>query len=183
MTSSTRQWFIRLATAVVLWPASTEAQMIARSFEELIGTAKPGETVIVTDMRGRKARGALRAVDDTSLLLAKDGRTLAFAPSEVSTVRVADSLGDGALIGAGAGLGAALGILAVAGTRDGYVLPSAKVGAPLLLSGIGALVGALVDRAHEGGRVLYVSPRRTPISMIAPLVGKDRQGVLVSVRF
>ena len=94
-----------------------------------------------------------------------------------------EGLGNGALIGAASGLGAALGILAILGSQDGYVLPSAKVGAPLLLSGVGALLGALVDRAHEGGRVLYVSPGQTSRLVVSPVLGKDQQGVLVSVRF
>jgi len=184
MTSSSRQWFTRLAVAMALWPASAEAQTMARSFEELRGIVKAEETVIVTDMKGRRVKGALTAVDEDSLSLATDGRTQTFGRSEVSTVRVPDGLGNGALIGAGAGLGAALGILAmIAGSGDGYVLPSAKVVAPLLLSGTGALLGALVDRAHEGGRVLYVSPGQTSRLVVSPLLGNDRQGVLVSVRF
>lgn len=183
MTGSTRRWFARLAVTVALWPASAEAQTPARSFEELRGIVKAEETVIVTDMRGRRVKGALAAIDVNSLSLATDGRTQTFARSEVSTVRVPDGLGNGILIGAGAGLGAALGILAIIGSGDGYVLPSAKVGAPLLLSGIGALVGAVVDRAHENGQVLYVSPGQTSGLVVSPLLGKDRQGVLVSVRF
>jgi hypothetical protein len=154
---------------------------MARSLEELMGIVKAEETVIVIDMRGRRVKGVLTAVDKDSVSLATDGRTQTFARSEVSTVRVADGFGNGALIGAGAGLGTALGILAIAGSGDGYVLPSAKVGAPLLLSGIGALVGALIDRAH--GRVLYVSPGQTSELIVSPLLGKDRQGVLISVRF
>jgi hypothetical protein len=183
VTSSSRRWFTRLTVAVALWPASAEAQAIARSFEGLMGIVKAEETVIVTDMRGRRVKGALTAVDEDSLALATDGRPQTFARSEVSTVRLADGLGNGVLIGAGAGVGAALGILVIVGSGDGYVLPSAKVGAPLLLSGIGALLGALVDRAHEGGRVLYVSPGQTSGLVVSPFVGKDRQGVLVSVRF
>lgn len=183
MTSSNRRWFTRLAVAVALWPASAEAQAMARSFEELTEMVKAEETVIVIDTRGRRVKGALTAVDQDSLSLATDGRTQTFARSEVSTVRVADGLGNGALIGAGTGLGAALGILVILGSQDGYVLPSAKVGAPLLLSGVGALVGALVDRAHEGGRVLYVSPGQTSRLLVSPLLGKDRQGVLASIHF
>jgi hypothetical protein len=181
MANSTRRWFTWLAAAVSLWPASAEAQVTARSFEELVGIVKAEETVIVIDMRGRRVKGVLTAVDKDSVSLAMDGRTQTFARSEVRTVRVADGFGNGALIGAGAGLTTALGILAIEGSGDGYVLPSAKVGAPLLLSGIGALVGALIDRAHEGGMVLYVSPGQT--SVVSPLLGKDRIGVLVSVRF
>lgn len=183
MTSSNRQWFARLAATVALWPASAEAQTMARSFEELAGIVKAEETVVVTDMRGRRVKGALTAIDEDSLSLATNGRTQTFGRSEVSTVRVVDGLANGALIGAGAGLGAALGMLAIVGSGDGYVLPSAKVGAPMLLSGIGALVGGLVDRAHERGRVLYASPGQISGLVVSPLLGKDRQGVLVSVRF
>jgi hypothetical protein len=130
------------------------------------------ETVIVTDRRGRKVKGALIAVDEDLLSLATDGRTRTFPRSEVSSVRVTDGLGNGALIGAGAGFGAAVATLAIIASGDGYVLPAAKVGAPSLLSGIGALLGVLVDRAHEGGRVLYVSPPQTPGLAVVPLLGK-----------
>jgi hypothetical protein len=154
---STRRWLIRLAASLALWPADAETQTIARTFEELAGLAKAEEAVIVIDMNGRRVTGALTAVDKDSLALAIDGRTRSFARADVSRVRLKEGLGNGALLGAGVGVGTALSILAIAGSRDGYVLPSAKLGAPLLLSGIGALVGILVDRAHEGGRVVYES--------------------------
>jgi hypothetical protein len=172
MTSSTLRWFIRLVAAVALWPASAEAQTMARSFEELMGIVKTEETVIFIDTRGRRVKGVLTEVDKDSISLATDGRTQTFTRSEVSTVRIADGLANGAVIGAAAGLGAALGILAIAGSGNGYVLPSAKVGAPLLLSGIGALMGALIDRAHDGGRVLYVSPGQTSRLIVCPVVGQ-----------
>jgi hypothetical protein len=106
-----------------------------------------------------------------------------FARSQVSAAQKKDGLANGALIGAAVGAGAALSILAIAGSGEGYVLPSAKVGAPLLLSGVGALVGALVDRAHESSRLPYVLPGPTSRLVVSPLVGKDRQGVLVYVHF
>ena len=70
MTGSTRRWFTGLAAAVALWPASAEAQAMARSFEELIGIVKAEEVVIVTDTKGRRVKGALTAVDKDSLSLA-----------------------------------------------------------------------------------------------------------------
>ncbi len=69
-----------------------------------------------------------------------------------------DQLGDGALIGAGIGLGTAATILAIAASGDGYILASAKWGAPLLLSAVGGVIGVLVDRAHRDGEVVYVTP-------------------------
>ena len=109
--------------------------------------------------------------------------TQSFARSQVRAVQKKDGLANGALIGAAVGAGAALSILAIAGSGDGHVLPSAKVGAPLLLSGVGALVGALVDRAHESSRLPHVSPGPTSRLAVSPLVGKDRQGVLAYVYF
>jgi hypothetical protein len=110
-------------------------------------------------------------------------QTQSYAWSQVSTVQKKDGLANGALIGAAVGAGAALGILAIAGSGEGYVLPSAKVGAPLLLSGVGALVGALVDRAHESSRLPSVLPGPTSKLVFSPLLGKDRNGVLLFVRF
>jgi hypothetical protein len=60
---------------------------MARRFEELKGIVKAEETVIVTDMNGRRIKGALTAVDEDWLSLAADGRTQTFARSEVTTVR------------------------------------------------------------------------------------------------
>jgi len=172
VTTSRQRWFIGLAASLVLWPSGAGAQAIARSFEELAEVAKTEETVIVTDLKGRRVKGALTAVDTDSLSLAIDGRLQSFARPEVRSVRIGDGLGNGALIGAGVGVAAALGILAIAGSGDGYVLPSAKVGAPLLLSGIGALVGVFLDRAHEGGRVLYLAPGQKSGLAVSPLVAK-----------
>ena len=80
--------------------------------------------------------------------------------SEVGTivVRVRDDLANGTLIGAGVGLSVALTVLVIVGSQDGYVLPSAKWGSPLLLSGLGGLAGMLVDRAHKRDRTVYVAP-------------------------
>jgi hypothetical protein len=179
----TRRWLLGLTATVALWPASAEAQPMARSLEDLAGLVKSEATVIVTDMKDRRVTGALIAVDHDSIALVLDGRTVTFARSEVAAVRMVDGLLNGGLIGAGAGAGAALGILAMVGSTDGYVLPSAKVGAPVMLSGIGALVGLLVDRAHDGGSVLYLSPGQRPGIVVSPFIGADRRGVRVSIQF
>ncbi len=69
-----------------------------------------------------------------------------------------DDLTNGALIGAGVGLSAALVVLAITASRDGSVLPSAKWGAPLLLSRLGGLAGVLIDRARKREEVVYIAP-------------------------
>ena len=144
--------------AVVLWPVCAGAQTVTTSFADLMGTLRAGQRIVVTDMAGHNLKGTLTAIDDNSLSLSTGGGIHIFAKSEIKTIRLPDGVSDGALVGAGVGVGAALGLLGLLGARDGYVLPSAKLGAPLLLSGVGAAVGVLVDRAHDGGRVLYISP-------------------------
>ena len=50
--------------------------------------------------------------------------------------------------------------------------------------GLGTAIGAGIDAlVNKGGKVLYASPRRTRGLMLSPLLEKDRQGALVSVRF
>lgn len=81
--------------------------------------------------------------------------------SEIAAITaraVGNGVANGALTGAGIGLGAALVVLTAVASGDGYLLPSAKWGAPLLLSGIGGLVGAVIDRAHKRGEVVYHAP-------------------------
>lgn len=104
------------------------------------------------------------AVDATVLTLTdRAGKSFTIPTSEV--IRIAapaakDGLTNGALIGAGTGLGVAVAILSALGSQDGYVLPSAKAGAPILLSAVGALIGILIDRAHHTPeRVLYLARR------------------------
>jgi len=51
-------------------------------------------------------------------------------PTPKIVAQVRDDLANGALMGAGVGLSAALAALAIAGSRDNYVLPLAKWGPP-----------------------------------------------------
>ncbi len=184
MTSFAARWCVGTASAIVLSASAADAQPVAHTFEELVGTLSAATlSLIVTDMEGQDFKGELAALSDDSISLILEGQTETFTQTDVAAVRASDGVGDGALMGAGAGLGIALGVLAALGSGEGYVLPSAKVGAPLLLSGVGAVVGALVDRAHHGGRLLYAAPGQTQRTAVLPIVGHAQQGVLVSVSF
>lgn len=121
---------------------------------------------MVTLTNGERRGGMFRSVDSTRLALTdRAGTPFSIPLSDIARIVArgqGDGIANGAAIGAGVGLGAALGILAGVGAQDGYVLPSVKVGAPLLLTGAGALIGALIDRAHRGDRVVYVALSRGP---------------------
>jgi hypothetical protein len=74
-----------------------------------------------------------------------------------------DGLTNGVSIGAGIGLAAALAILTGLGAGDGYVLPSAKWGAPVLLSAAGAMFGAIIDNAQRRDELVYLAPTDGPV--------------------
>jgi hypothetical protein len=141
-------------------PPSRSAGPIPGSWEKVEGL-RLGSLLVVTLKTGARLAGALKALTLGDLTLTDaTGKEFMIARSEVGAIvaQVRDDLTNGALIGAGVGLSAALAALAIAGSRDGYVLPSAKWGAPLLLSGLGSLGGMLVDRAHKREQIVYVAP-------------------------
>ena len=125
------------------------AQTVANSFEELRQVLKKGQTVVVTDAGGQQTKG-----------------------------KVADSLTNGALIGAAVGTGLAM---------WDYLIDPSEPGNAVVFTvaiGLGAAVGAGIDAlVNRGGKVLNGAPRRTRRLTISPVLGKDRQAALVSVRF
>ena len=105
----------------------------------------PGSRVVITMVNGDRIESVFRSLDADSLDLTDlAGLNFAVVRSKIRRIVVpgeGDPLIDGALIGAGIGLAAAGTTLAVAASGEGYILPSAKWGAPLLMSVVGGVVG------------------------------------------
>jgi hypothetical protein len=122
---------------------------------------QPGSLLLVVLTTGDHVDGAFKALRPEMVVLTDPcGSELNVPRSEIRKIvarGARDNLTNGVLTGAGIGLGAAVAILTVVGSGDGYVLPSAKWGAPLLLSSIGGVVGALIDRARTSDQLLYVA--------------------------
>jgi hypothetical protein len=118
--------------------------------------------VIVTMIDGELLEGAFLSLGPADLGLTDSaGRDVNVARSNIRQIVARGERDDplyGALVGAGIGLGAAATILAIAASGDGYVLASAKWGAPLLLSAVGGAIGIFVDRAHRDDQLVYVRP-------------------------
>ena len=127
---------------------------------EQVVVLRTGTRVIVTLMNGERHEGAFKALGPGELeLIDSGGRDLGVARPNIRQIvarNQRDDLVNGALLGAGIGVGIAATVLAVAASGDGYLLASAKWGAPLLLSAVGAVVGVFVDRAHGSDLVVYV---------------------------
>jgi hypothetical protein len=113
-------------------------------------------------MDGERLEGVFTTLSSRDLGLTDSaGQRLSVARSNIRQIVARgerDNLRDGALIGAGIGLGTAATILAIAASGDGYILASAKWGAPMLLSAVGGVIGVFVDRAHRDDEVVYVTP-------------------------
>ena len=136
------------------------AGLVPGSWEKVEGL-RLGSSLVVTLKTGARRAGAFKAVTFGALTLTDaTGKEFMIPRSEVGTIvaQVRDDVANGVLIGASVGLSTALAALAIAGSGDGYVLPSAKWGAPLLLSGLGGLGGMLVDRAHKRQQLVYIAP-------------------------
>ena len=127
---------------------------------EMVAALPPGTALVVQTRAGDRIECTFSSVT-TDVLTVRDrtGRIIALPTALVDRIVLRarpDGLSNGALIGAAAGLGAAAAILAAVGAGDNRTLPSAKVGAPILLSGAGGLVGVLIDRAHhEPERIVF----------------------------
>jgi hypothetical protein len=184
MISRNRRRLGGLVLAVGLVPNAASAQTVARSFDELQRTLKVGQTVFVTDESGRQTKGEVADVSASSLVvLTPDTRT--FVEGAVREIRRTDRWWKGALIGLGVGAipGAAAGLAGCAQYNRPACVTDPIVGA-LVLGGIGAAIGAVIDASvNKVGKLLYASPRQTPGVTLSPLLGNDRRGVLLSVRF
>jgi hypothetical protein len=153
---------VACTSAARSWPGarqSASANHVRRNpaVWNCVEALRPNSPLAVSLKSGDRVEGAfsdLRA--DILLLTDPVGREFSVPRSEVQIVAVtaSDDLSNGVLIGAGIGLGAALAILTGLGSGDGYVLPSAKWGAPLLLSSVGGLIGALIDRARKSEQLV-----------------------------
>jgi hypothetical protein len=130
---------------------------------EAVEALRPGMSIVVTLNNGGRIRGVFKALHPMVLEINDhDGKDSSVARSDVASIvfsGTSDSPLNGALIGAGIGLAAAGIILGTIGSGDGYVLPSAKWGAPLLLSAAGGLLGIVIDRAHRDEQLLYEAVR------------------------
>jgi hypothetical protein len=92
----------------------------------------------------------------------------------VATAR--DSVWNGALIGAGIGAGFAM--------WDYLIDPSEPGNTAIFAAGIGlgAAIGAGIDALLNKRGVVRASPRHPARATVSPLLRKDQQGMLVSIR-
>jgi hypothetical protein len=150
-----------------------------------------GQTVWATGADGTTIKGKVIAIAATGLELKDGDRRTSLQLADIQRVETRDSLRNGAIIGAiptaflfGLGATAAsvydctFSDVACNDGGSGGIVTAALVGA-----GIGALIGAGIDRAIPGRRVLYRSPGAAARLAIGPVASAHGAGVAASLRW
>jgi hypothetical protein len=175
MTYSNRRRLAGSAVVIAtLCPTVVGGQTFARSFEQLKGDLKPRQTVVVTDRTGAKTQGRVMEISGSSLLIRTKEKKRdasgyehdtwtgqrAFEETNVTEIIRKDRLWNGTLIGVGAGFAAfGLALKMDSCAPFPYDLCYNSYGAfPFLVyPSVGAIVGALIDRA-TGNPTVYLAP-------------------------
>ena len=184
---------VAIVIAIVA-PAIAAAQEPVRSFDQLNTRLKPGDTVWVTDARGREIEGRIESLGPDAIKLDAGGARI-FPAADVGLIRDGrrDSLKNGTLIGLGIGGGlAAAWCVAAAATDDPAISPGVEcVEGAVVFGGLGTLFGLAIDAANPGkGRIAYRAPgtpgssesRQARLSIV-PVVTPRLKGVAVSLAF
>ena len=207
-----RLTMVAVVAVTIAMPSLSAAQVPsetpAAAFQELPRLLKLGDRITVTDDTGQELQGELIDLSPSALSVLVDerhdlqetdsaGKTWCpngwrcsiaqtrrydLRETEITgiTQRHPDSLKDGALRGFMAGAG----IISVLMVTAGVPLPPSGVAIVAIgWGGIGAAIGAGVDKARVGSRVVYDTRGSSRRVSVAPLISRDRQGVAVSLGF
>ena len=177
---------VMTACASAIQPSHLSAQAVATPASALL-TVKaivPASGVVqVTDVRGKTITGLLRRVTSDVVEVTVKGQTRALVARDVQRIRwrQPDSWLTGALIGAGVGVMPGIYYLIRDPNECAGLCPEEYA-----LVGLGALVGALVDKAITKKITVYENPVRGSVGgSVAPkaVLTVARRAVRVTVRF
>ena len=169
------------AVMVAIVGGQAHAQEPAGGLGRLRSALKTGDPLTVTDTRGELVRGKLVQLDDTGIVLNPgNNERRRFEAQMVNTIEKRDPLRNGALIGLaiGAPLGVLGGVFAANLEGGEYVLWGVLDGA--IYGGIGAAIGTGIDALIGGHKVVYERAKTTV--KLAPLLSKDRKGIMLTLR-
>lgn len=165
------------ATVVaLLLPLPVLAQAVG-AFDRLGERLDAGEVVRVVDWSGRTVSGRLATLSADQLVLDRGGARQVLTRTDVREVshREHDPLRNGVLIGFAAAAGSYCALALSVGTARGCGVPA------VLIGGLGAPIGALIDAAITRRVVVFRAADRT-VTMTAALTRGGRGGARVAVR-
>jgi hypothetical protein len=181
----TSPWRLLATTALIILSGSmSQAQEIARAFDQLPAVAKAGDAVTVTDAGGGQTIGRVLQFTSTTLgILTMSGRR-DLSEADVMTIvrRGHGDPGTGARWGLG--VGAAIGLLFTAGSFGSGCydcLWEVALGGAMF-AGIGA--GAGTSASIPIRQVVYMKGNAGSTTLtVAPFVDRDRKGMRMALRF
>lgn len=171
------------ASAVLPHHASAQASDTSTR-SSLLGvkaTVPAGDVVDVTDVQGTTITGVLGTVSCDVVEITVGDETRAMFARDVQRIqwRQQDSWVTGALIGAGIGAIPGIGYLIADPNECAGLCPEEYA-----LVGLGALVGALVDKAITRKVTVFENPAKAGENVaVTPVLTPARRGVHVTVRF
>lgn len=178
----------RLQSALVLVaslavPAIARAQDAAETFDQLRFVLAPGAEIHVLEADGRSVKGKFDAISGHSLIVTVRGTQVLLDQDTVIRIEechddsVANGARNGFYVGAGFGLLGGVAILMEGGSPAYLPIVTAVYG------GIGAGIGVAIDALIRTPRTVYDVHARHASLAVAPVVGRTRKGVAVSVGF
>ena len=177
-----------IGACVLLLTISAPAlsQTPAASFEHLIAAdaIQPDQTVYVTNAWGHRLEGRLGELRPGSLVLIQGTHKIRIAEADVTRIQRGDSVQNGLWLGLGAGIAAAwVSPILLCDLPDdecaAIVLPA--IGLPSIA--VGAVAGALVDRAVKRTVFQLTATQRSVCIEMSPVLGRGRAGALATIRF
>jgi hypothetical protein len=171
---------------MILSGPMTQAQEIARAFDQLPAVAKAGDAVTVTDAGGGQTIGRVLQFTPTTLgILTISGRR-DLSEADVMTI-VRRGHGDpGTGVRWGLGIGAGIGLLFTAssfGSGCYDCLWEVALGGAMF-AGIGAGVGAGISASIPTRHVVYAKGTAGSTTLtVTPIVDRERKGLRMALRF
>jgi hypothetical protein len=177
---------VTVGVLVLTLAHAARAQEIASNFDQLRVLVKPGDILTLTDDAGNEFKGRLLELSSSSLavLTGKQRRELTVDEIQQITRPQHGDAGTGAKWGAAAGAG--FGMLMISTQFPSgrcYDCAGYLVGSGLMFGGIGAGLGAAFAASATHQQLVF-NKAGTPMKLtVSPLVSRERQGVLMSLRF
>jgi len=186
MRSFSRRCFATLG-AFALAASGVSAQELAGNFDQLRVLIKAGDNVGVRDAQGQEVRGRLLDLSPGSIAVVSGGVRREFAVSDVDVVTASrhGNLATGAKwgFGTGAGFGALMILQAMPSGRC-YDCGAYLVASTLYLGGIGAGIGVGISAMTTSQKVIFAKSGNDGRTLsMAPIVDRDRKGVMLSARW
>lgn len=152
----------------------------------LLPGGRRGQTVWITTRDGRSWKGLLADMSSTSVNVTREGVLTTLALSDIRRIEAPDKVFDGirkgALIGASAGLPLFVYGMTACGNDsecEGYAALFGFAWSGIG-SGVGALIGGIVDSLHEGRRTIFEG---TSPFTVAPMITRHGAGIGAVIRW